>query len=230
VTRESVQLRPDVALCDEWESKRRLAACGLTVPDGDVGTADALPSLADHIGYPVVVKALGSDFSHKTEIGAVALDLQNANDVAESAKRIATCAGERGHRVERFIVERMATGVIAELIVGIQWDPQFGHALVIGSGGILAELVADTASLLLPTTRESVQNALMSLKVAHLLTGFRGSPAGDIPAAIDAILAVADFATENAATLCGLDVNPLIILRAGEGVVAADALIRMGDS
>jgi len=230
VTRESVQLRPDVALCDEWESKRRLAACGLPVPHGDVGTADALPSLADRIGYPVVVKALGPEFAHKTEMGVVALDLRNADDVAASAKRIATCAGERGHRVERFLVERMATGAIAELIVGIQWDPQFGHALVIGSGGILAELVADSASLLLPTTRESVQKALMSLKVASLLTGFRGSPAGDISAAVDAILAVAEFAAENAATLCGLDVNPLIILRAGEGVVAADALIRMGDS
>jgi succinyl-CoA synthetase beta subunit len=98
---------------------------------------------------------------------------------------------------------------------------------VIGSGGILAELIADTASLLLPTTRQSVQEALMSLEVGRLLTGFRGAPAGDIPAAVDAILAVADFATENAATLCDLDVNPLIVLRAGEGVVAADALLRI---
>ena len=69
----------------------------------------------------------------------------------------------------------------------------------------------------------------MSLEVGRLLTGVRGAPAGDIPAAIDAILAVADFASENAATLDGLDVNPLIVLRTGEGVVAADALIRMAD-
>jgi len=229
VTRASTQVRPNAAFCDEWESKRLLAACGLTVPQGDVGAADDLPALANRIGYPVVVKALGAEFIHKTEMGAVALNLQNADDVAASAKQIATCADERGHRVERFLVERMATDVIAELIVGIQWDPQFGHALMIGSGGILAELVADTASLLLPVTRQSVQEALMSLKVGRLLTGFRGAPAGDIAAAVEAILAVADFARENAAALCELDVNPLLVLRAGEGAIAADALIRIGD-
>jgi succinyl-CoA synthetase beta subunit len=69
----------------------------------------------------------------------------------------------------------------------------------------------------------------MSLAVGRLLTGYRGAPAGDIPAALDAILVVADFATENAATLCDLDVNPLIVLRAGDGVVAADALIRIAE-
>ena len=162
-------------------------------------------------------------------MGSVALNLQRADEVAASAKQIATCAAERGHHVDRFLVERMATGVVAELIVGIQWDPQFGHALVIGSGGILAELIADSASLLLPVTRESAQVALLSLEVGRLLTGFRGAPAGDIPAAVDAMLAIANFATENAATLCELDVNPLIVLRAGEGVVAADALLRMAD-
>jgi len=229
VTRASTQVRPNAAFCDEWESKRLLAACGLTVPQGDVGAADDLPALANRIGYPVVVKALGAEFIHKTDMGAVALNLRNADDVAASAKQIATCANEWGHHVERFLVERMATDVIAELIVGIQWDPQFGHALMIGSGGILAELVADTASLLLPVTRQSVQEALMSLKVGRLLTGFRGAPAGDIPAAVEAILAVADFARENAAALCELDVNPLLVLRAGEGAIAADALIRMAE-
>ena len=229
VTRASTQARPEAVFCDESESKRHLAACGLTVPLGDVGTTGDLPELANRIGYPVVVKALGAEFVHKTEMGAVALNLQNADEVAASAKRIATRAAERGHSVERFLVERMARGGVAELIVGIQWDPQFGHALLIGSGGILAELIADTASLLLPTARPFVQEALMSLEVGRLLKGFRGAPAGDIPAAVDAILAVADFATENAATLCGLDVNPLIVLPEGEGVVAADALVRMGE-
>jgi acetyl-CoA synthetase len=229
-TRASTQARPDAVFCDEAESKRRLAACGLTVPRGNVGAAGDLPELANRIGYPVVVKALGAEFAHKTEMGAVALNLQNAGEVAASAKRISAGAADRGYSVERFLVERMATGVVAELIVGIQWDPQFGHALLIGSGGILAELVADTASLLLPTTPQSVQEALMSLRVGRLLKGFRGAPAGDIPAAVDAILAVAKFARENEATLCGLDVNPLIVLPPGEGVVAADALVRMADA
>ncbi len=214
---------------DEWESKRRLAACGLALLDGAVGTADELPELASRIGYPVVVKALGAEFAHKTELGAIALGLEYAGEVAEAAKRIADHVSERGLVVERFLVERMATDVCAELIVGVQSDPQFGHALVIGSGGILAELVGDTASLLLPVTPESVREALRSLRVGRLLEGFRGAPRGDIRAAVDAVLGVARFAVENADTLVGLDVNPLLVLREGEGAVVADALIQSAE-
>jgi acyl-CoA synthetase (NDP forming) len=121
----------------------------------------------------------------------------------------------------------MITGMVAELIVGVKRDAQFGPALVIGAGGVLVELVTDSTSLLLPTTEEAVIDALMSLKVAKLLKGFRGKPAGDQQAIVDAVLAVAAFAVDHWDTLEELDVNPLIVLPEGEGVIAADALIRM---
>jgi succinyl-CoA synthetase beta subunit len=119
----------------------------------------------------------------------------------------------------------MTTHAVAELIVGVKRDEQFGPAIVIGSGGILVELVADSVSLLLPTNRDEVRSAILSLSVARLLNGYRGSPRGDIEALIDAILAVADYAETHWEALDELDVNPLLVLPEGEGVVAVDAMI-----
>jgi acyl-CoA synthetase (NDP forming) len=119
----------------------------------------------------------------------------------------------------------MATGAIAELIIGIKRDEQFGPALVIGAGGILVELVADSASLLLPADRAAVTKAIESLSAFKLIQGFRGNAAGDMSAIVDAVLAVAAFAEGNQERLMELDINPLLVLPAGQGVVAADALI-----
>jgi acyl-CoA synthetase (NDP forming) len=116
------------------------------------------------------------------------------------------------------------------LIIGIKRDEQFGPALVIGAGGILVELMTDSVSLLLPVDREAVAAALGSLKVAKLLRGYRGKPAGDIEAVIDAILSIAAFAEDHWEELQELDVNPLLVLPEGRGVVAVDALICMWKS
>jgi len=114
---------------------------------------------------------------------------------------------------------------IAELIVGVKRDEQFGPALVIGSGGILVELVADSVSLLLPVDRDKVEKAIRSLSVAKLIDGYRGKPAGDMQEAVDAVVGIAAYAEKNWDNLLELDVNPLMVLSEGEGAVAADALI-----
>jgi hypothetical protein len=89
------------------------------------------------------------------------------------------------------LIEKMVSGVVAELIVGVKRDPQFGLALVVGAGGILVEMVQDSALLLLPTDRAAIERAVRGLKIAKVLQGYRGKPAGDIAAAVDAIAAVA---------------------------------------
>ena len=213
----------------EWDSKQTLAAGGLPVPAGTIGTIDELPRLADDLGYPVVLKAVGPEFLHKSELGAVALKLNDSAEVAAAARDISTAVAARGLQVRQFLVEQMVGEVVAELIVGIKRDEQFGPALVIGAGGILVELVADSVSLLLPTRRESVRMAIERLSVATLLRGFRGKPAGDIEAATDAVMAIAGYALANWEQLVELDVNPLMVLPAGQGVVAADALIGLGE-
>jgi acyl-CoA synthetase (NDP forming) len=210
---------------DESQSKCQLREFGLPVPKGEVGTAGEAREIAGRIGYPVVVKAVGEDFLHKSELGAVVLNLQSDDEVTQAVESISDSVAASHGVVERFLVERMATEVVAELIIGIKRDVQFGPALVIGAGGILVELVADSVSLLLPTDRTAITKAVESLSAFKLIKGFRGKAAGDMNAIADAILAVAAFAERHWDTLLELDINPLLVLAEGQGVVAADALI-----
>jgi len=218
------------AFLDEWASKQRLAAFGLRIPAGRLVTRAEVGVAACDIGFPVALKACGADFIHKSELAAVHIGLTSRTAVESAADAICDAVATRGLTVQQFIVEPMAGPLIAELIVGIHRDPQFGPTLVIGSGGILVELVGDSVSLLLPTDRPTVEGALGSLKVATLLNGFRGKPAGDTAAAVEAILAIAAFAEAHWDTVRELDVNPLIVLPEGRGIVAVDALLRFSEN
>jgi acetyl-CoA synthetase len=115
---------------------------------------------------------------------------------------------------------------VAELIVGVARDAQFGPYLLVGGGGILVEVMKDSASLLLPTTREQIRQTLGRLTCAPLLNGFRGAPPADLNAATDVILAVAGMVEDEPSSIVELDINPLMLRAAGQGAVAADALIR----
>ena len=207
-------------MLDEAASKGALARFGLPVPQGAVVTANAAPAYADQLGYPVVVKAVSASLTHKTEAGGVRLNLQNAQQVGAA---VAAMAGLSN----RFLIEQMARDVLAEFIVGVHRDPQFGLALTLGAGGVFVELLKDVATLLLPVSRADVSSALGSLKTWPLVTGFRGRPAGDVEALLDAVMAVLAYAQANAACLLELDVNPLLVLPQGRGVLAVDALIRL---
>src|SRR3546814_2263821 len=121
----------------------------------------------------------------------------------------------------------MIEGAVSKIILGVVNDPQYGLLLTVGAGGILAELLEDSRTLLLPVAREEIAEALDSLRVAKLLRGYRGGAQADFDAAVDAALAVARFAEANVACLRELDVNPLMLRAAGKGAAAADALIRM---
>jgi acyl-CoA synthetase (NDP forming) len=208
-------------LIAEWQGKRQLAAFGVPVPDGaPCESADEAIAVAERIGYPVVAKATGGDLAHKTEQGAVALNLRDPGTLRDAAASLLKLTGS-------ILVERMITGTVAELIVGIARDPALGLYLVLGSGGVLAELVGDTAILLLPAAPAEVENALMGLRVARRLRGFRGAAAGDVPAAIDAVMSIQAFALAHAGGIEELDVNPLMVRAAGGGAVAADVLLRL---
>jgi acetyl-CoA synthetase len=124
----------------------------------------------------------------------------------------------------------MVEGAVAEIIVGVARDPQYGPYVLVGGGGILVELMRDTASLLLPVSRSEVMEALRGLRCAPLFGGFRGRPKADLEAAAEAILAIAAMVEKDPESIVELDVNPLMVLAEGDGVVAADALIRMKTS
>ncbi len=206
-------------LLDEAESKHRLARCSVPVPASRVvRDAEEAARAAEALGYPVVVKALG--VAHKTEVGGVRLALRSADEVVAALAEMSGLA-------QAYLVEQMVEGVVAELIVGVARDEDFGPYLLVGGGGALVEIMQDSASLLLPTTRETVSDALGRLKCAPLLRGFRGAPAADVGAAVDAIMAIAEMVERDPASVVELDVNPLMLRAEGRGVVAADALIRV---
>ena len=210
---------------DEWVSKSSLKTFGLPVPVGAVGHAEEVSAIAAGIGFPVVLKAVGTSFLHKSDLGAVKLNLKSLEEVEEAAREVSVSVAKSGQNVETFLVESMVHDAVAELIVGVNRDSQFGLALVIGAGGILVELLNDSCSLLLPTDKQAVERALDSLMVMRMLKGFRGQKIGDINALVDAILAIADYAEAHWDNLLELDINPLLVLPQGQGVVAADALV-----
>ena len=205
---------------DEAAGKQALAAFGLPVPRGMVVSAAQAAGVADSLGYPVVVKAVSAQLAHKTEVGGVQLNVQNAEGVRAAVARMAALS-------DRFLVEQMATQVVAEIIVGVQRDAQFGLSLTLGAGGVLVELLQDVQTLLFPVARADVQSALQALKAWPLLAGFRGKSAGDVEALVDAVLAIAAYAQANAHRLLELDVNPVLVMPEGQGVLAVDALIRL---
>ncbi|WP_392890044.1 acetate--CoA ligase family protein [Pseudomonas migulae] len=214
-------------LLDEWQSKQALRPFGLPLPDARVCRPEQALDEARSLGYPLVLKVVSADLPHKTEAGGVALNLKD--EIALSAALESMRGNLARHAphlaFDQVLLERMASPPLAELIVGIKRETGFGLALVIGAGGILVELLKDSRSLLLPTTDQAIHDALLSLRCAPLLTGFRGGPAVDMPALVRAIRAVADYACENAERLLELDVNPLLVN--AEGAVAVDALIRL---
>jgi acetyl-CoA synthetase len=201
----------------EFAAKRLLADHGLVVPEGVECAPDEAVAAAGRIGYPVTLKVSSDAIAHKTESGGVVLDLRDADAVAAAAARLSALS-------PRLLVERMHKGAVAELIIGLTGDPQFGTALVIGAGGVLTELLADSATLLLPATNAEIEHALASLKIWRLVTGFRGKH-GDAAAVVRAIEAIAAFALANEGLVEELDVNPLLVFP--NGAVAVDALIRM---
>jgi acyl-CoA synthetase (NDP forming) len=212
----------------EVEGKKLLAGFGLAVPDNRVvAPADAVTA-AEALGFPVVLKVAEPLVAHKTEAGAVAINLKSPADIEAALARMdkSVAAYLKGGRIEKVLVERMVGDVVAELIVGIQRDPQFGLALVVGAGGILVELVEDAAMLLLPTSAEEVEASIRRLKIAKLLAGYRGKPAADMSALVKSIMAIAAFAEAHRDTLLELDVNPLMVR--ADGAVAVDALVVLG--
>lgn len=228
----------DPVVLDEAAAKARLADGGVEIPYGEVvRSADEAVAAARSIEGPVALKALG--IAHKTDRGALRLNVREPGEVRTAAAELfellpqldaggdAPPTSAKSDLPERLLIERFITDTVAELIVGVHRDPQFGLLLTLGSGGVLVELVADTATLLLPATEAEVRDALSTLKCARILAGFRGGETADVDAAVTAVLAIAKFAVAHADRIEELDVNPLAIRPRGRGAIALDALIRM---
>ena len=198
---------------DEASAKSLLARHGVTVPVVKTAdTADGAATASAEIGFPVVLKGRG--FVHKSENGAVCLGLDSAAEVREAALAMPTA---------RLLVEEMIGDTVVELLVGVVRDEAHGFVLTLAAGGVLTEVLADRQSLLLPVERASIENALSKLRVAPLLAGFRGRPAADRDAVVDAVLSVQDYVMVQADGLQEIEINPFLC--GTTRAAAADALI-----
>jgi succinyl-CoA synthetase beta subunit len=196
----------------EADAKTVLAACGLRIPHQRTTGAIADVDLSGMI-FPVVLK--GGGIAHKTEAGAVVLNLPDAQAVQSAANTMPT---------NQFLIEEMITGTVAELLIGVVKDPAHGFVLTIGAGGTLTELLQDTASILIPSSEFGIKQALKTLKIHKLLLGYRGAPAANMDAIISAIVAVQDYVLANVDDVQEIEINPLICTP--DAAIAADALIR----
>jgi succinyl-CoA synthetase beta subunit len=204
----------------EHAGKAALAAFGVRIPRSlVVPPADACAAARD-IGFPVVMKASGAHLEHKSEVGAVVVNIRTSADAEAAAQRLSKLS-------DSLLVEEMVSDGVAEILVGVTVDPQFGQLLLLGAGGVLTELLRDTVTLLPPFTPEAIEGALGRLKVSKLLAGFRGKPAGDVPALVSAVLACTRYAEANLDSLLELDINPIIVRPAG--AMAVDALVRLAE-
>ncbi len=201
----------------EAGAKAALSAHGIRAPRSAeaASPADASRAAGD-IGFPVVLKGRG--IAHKTEAGAVALNLMSADAVRAAAGAMPA---------NGFLVEEMITGTVAELLVGVVLDPAHGYVLTLAAGGVLTELLEDRASLLIPASRQAVETALNGLRIARVLDGYRGAAAADRDAILDCVMAVQAFVAAWQGKLEEIEINPLLC---GENrAVAADALIVTGE-
>lgn len=211
----------------ELNAKRALADAGVPVlAERLVQDADAAARVATEIGYPVVLKIASPDLPHKTEAGGVVVGVSSEAEVrrayAQMRDRVATKAPHAA--IDGVIVAPMAKGV-AELILGSRIDPVFGPVVMVGIGGIFAEILQDSAVEMAPVSETQAMAMLRSLKAFAVLDGARGRPRADLDAAARAVAALSRFAAAHADTIAEIDINPLLLRVEGEGAVALDALL-----
>ncbi|MEM7318455.1 MAG: acetate--CoA ligase family protein, partial [Pseudomonadota bacterium] len=197
----------------EAQAKAALATYGLRLPGFHrVTSADDAAEMAEKLGFPVVLK--GEGIAHKTEAGAVRLNLPDSDSVRRAAQGIGTSS---------FLVEEMVRNSVAELLIGVVCDPAHGFVMTLAAGGILTEVLEDRASFLLPATDEMIEQALSSLRVFRLLAGYRGQPPADHGAILRAVRSVEAYVIGEHFGLQEVEVNPLVCTTSD--AIAVDALI-----
>ena len=201
----------------ERDSKVLLAGAGIAVPNGELVSADAVAAAVGRIGLPVVIKANGP--AHKSDVAGVAVSLTSDDGVAQATARLSLLSDE-------LLVESHIGGGLAELLVNVRAEPPVGILLTLGAGGSMVEVLDDTVSLLLPTSREAVVDALQTLRIWPMLAGHRSSPAACVDAVADVIDRLGDLVGSDRG-LVDIEINPLIVTE--NGAWAVDALISRGE-
>jgi acyl-CoA synthetase (NDP forming) len=209
----------------EYQACRAFEALGVPVAASVVMKAPRVP---DGVGYPAVAKILSAEILHKTEARAVQLDIRSAGELSEAyGEIISNARAYKPHaRIEGVLVQKMEKGV-AEVILGFKRDPQVGPVVVLGIGGVLAEIYKDFAMRLAPVSVDEARRMIGEVKGLAVIRGYRGMPRGDCDALAAAVAAFSQIAYLEPAVQ-EAEVNPLIVKAEGQGVVAVDGLLLFG--
>ncbi|HLR63794.1 MAG TPA: acetate--CoA ligase family protein [Lentibacillus sp.] len=218
---------------NEWEGKQLLAGYGVSVPQGRLlsHSLDELSTIKE-LSPPFAVKAVSKGITHKSDIGAVKVNIQDHTEVIQVINQMNHDLADKTNDIDDilFLVEEMVPGVVLEMTIGIKRDDQFGPALVVGAGGELVNFLNDTAVIMLPANEQNIRKALGSLKCMELLNGFRGRPKGDMEALVNTVQSIASFAEQYYDEILEMDVNPLLVLPEGKGTIAVDTFIRLANT
>lgn len=209
----SLNAPPSPQMLSEADAKALLHHHGVPVPRGVVVHSAAEVTAALSLSAPLALK--GQGLAHKSEAGAVRLNLTHARLATEM----------QSIEAPSFLVEEMVQDAVAELLVGVTRDAAHGFVMTIAAGGVMTELWQDRVSLLLPVTAAEVSGALEQLKIYPVLAGYRGKPGADMAQVTAAVLAVQACVIAHRDTMSEAEINPLICT--AKGAVAADALIMM---
>jgi acyl-CoA synthetase (NDP forming) len=206
---------------DEAQSKEVLRAYGIaTAEEALVTSRTAAIEAAGRIGYPVVLKAVSAELLHKSDVGAVVLDLASPEQLAAAYDDMAQRL--QRHHLTGMLVCRQVRGGL-ELVLGLHRDPEMGLVVMAGSGGVLLELIKDVTFCAPPVSAEKARDMLARMRGARLLAGYRGSPALDADALVNALVALGRLAVELEDVVQSVDINPFVALP--QGGLALDALI-----
>ena len=218
---------------DEAAAKQIFAQAGISVPPSRVvHSREEAERAANELGAPVVLKVMDASLLHKSDIGGVALHLNTETIGQRFDQMVSDVEAHVAHRPDTFLVEAMVAGG-HELILGANRDA-LGTAILLGAGGVTAELFKDTTIRLLPErgglTLEQAQEMMQQLTTWPLLDGYRGAPRRDTQALAQAIVAFSALAAELGDRLTTAEINPLFVMPEGQGVVAADAVLVLDDN
>jgi len=204
----------------EFESKELLKEIGIPVPAQKITkTKEETIAAAEEIGLPVVLKLMAEDIVHKSDTGAVKLNLKTKEEVEQAFEELMKIPAQSEKKIS---VQDMAKEPITELIIGMTTDAQFGPALMFGIGGILVELLEDVSFRIAPITEYDAKEMIHEIKGFPILDGFRGKPKADIDAIVEVLMKISDFVVEHE-EINEMDLNPVFIYE--KGIMCVDARI-----
>ncbi len=216
-----------LTVLDEASGKEILKSAGLPIPDGRVIDRDNAALTADEIGYPLSLKMVSANLPHKSEAGAVRLNLLSSEAVTQAIDEMHrnVMDYDKDAVTDKYLIEPMIDDVVAELMVNIRSDPQFGLAMTLASGGTLVELVEDANTILLPASDYAILESLECLKICKLLDGYRGKPSANKTKIVQALQHLANYVAKQRKEIAEIEINPLLIL--SDEVCAIDVLIQV---